>query len=115
MEDILQEPQSVDGNSEHFEYKLLNKDVEIQGKYFDVVPDGNLFTLDDYPIFAIRMRPAGINHIISFYKQKYHIECVVLTYKIQSNQYTLYTSDTKKMYDEQGQEMLKFFDFSTII
>ena len=66
MEDILQEPQSVDGNSEHFEYKLLNKDVEIQGKYFDVVPDGNLFTVDDYPIFAVRLRPFGIDKIINY-------------------------------------------------
>ena len=94
------------------DYPILNKDIEVRGKYFDIVPDGNLYTLDDYPIFAIRMRPAGINHIISFYKKKYQIECLVLTYKIQSNQYTLYTSDTKRMYEEQGGEMLKFFNFS---
>ena len=42
------------------EYSILNKDIELCGQYFDVVPDGNLYTIDDMPIFAIRMRASDI-------------------------------------------------------
>ena len=114
MEDILQEPQSVDGNSEHFEYKLLNKDVEIQGKYFDVVPDGNLFTLDDYPIFAVRLRPFGIDKIMDIYNRKYHIKSSVLTYKLNSNQYMLYSNNSRQLYLTQHEALLKFFNFDNL-
>ena len=114
MEDILQEPQSVDGNSEHLEYKLLNKDVEIQGKYFDVVPDGNLFTLDDYPIFAVRLRPFGIDKIMDIYNRKYHIKSSVLTYKLNSNQYMLYSNNSRQLYLTQQEALLKFFNFDNL-
>ncbi|GEM_PF-6513035 len=99
--------------STHQDYPIKNKDVEVQGKYFDLVPDGNLYTLDDYPIFAVRMRPAGIRHIMSVYEKKYKIECKVLTYKINSNQYTLYTSDARGMYEDQSEQIINFFDFES--
>ena len=114
MEDILQEPQSVDGNSEHFEYKLLNKDIEMQGEYFDVVPDGNLFTIEDYPIFAVRLRPFGISKIMDIYNKKYNIKSYVLTYKLNSNQYMLYSNNSRQMYLTQKEALLKFFNFDNI-
>ena len=93
-------------------YKLLNQNVELCGKYFDVVPDGNLYTLDDYPIFAIRMRSMGISYIMETYKKKYNFVANVLTYKIHTNQYTLYTDNTIQMYITQRDLLLKFFDFA---
>ena len=104
----------VDYHHKLNDYKLLNKDVEICSKYFDVVPDGNLFTLDDTPIFAVRMRPFGINKIIEMYKNKYHFDTAVLTYKINDNQYTLYSSDSLNMYITQREQLLKFFDFNNV-
>ena len=94
------------------QYNILNHDIEICGNYFDVVPDGNLFTLDDLPIFAVRMRPMGILHIMNSYNKKYNINTKVLTYKLNSNQYTLYSSDSREMYKTQKDAILKFFDFS---
>ena len=94
------------------QYNVLNHDIEICGKYFDVVPDGNLFTLDDMPIFAVRMRPMGILHIMNSYNKKYNIDTKVLTYKLNTNQYTLYSSDSRAMYETQKEALLKFFDFS---
>ena len=92
-------------------YTLLNKDVELCGKYFDVVPDGNLYTNDDTPIFAVRMRPMGINYIMNSYKQKYNFETSVLTYKINTNQYTLYSDNSAQMYLTQRELLIKYFDF----
>ena len=94
-----------------YDYNLLNKDVETCSDYFDVVPDGNLYTFDDYPIFAIRMRPKGIYHIMDRYNKKYKISCEVLTYKINEKQYTLYTNNTYEMYLKQKNNILQYFDF----
>ena len=95
-------------------YTLKNKDIEICGKYFDVVPDGNLYTMNDSPIFAVRMRPMGINHIMQTYKHKYGFETNVLTYKIHTNQYTLYSDNSAQMYITQKDVLLKYFDFSSL-
>ena len=93
-------------------YHVLNKDVELCGKYFDVVPDGNLYTMDDAPIFAIRMRPMGIAHIMQNYQKKYGFHTDILTYKINSDQYTLYTNNALQMYNTQKDALIKYFDFS---
>ena len=96
------------------EYQLLNRDVELCGKYFDVVPDGNLFTLNDYPIFAIRMRSLGVDKIMNMYQQKYNFKAQVLTYKINEDQYLLHSSDLRQMLTTQKEQILNFFDFSQI-
>ena len=114
MNDMAQEQQTGDTTEGHFEYKLLNKDVEMQGKYFDVVPDGNLFTLDDYPIFAVRMRPFGIDKIMDIYNRKYNIKTSVLTYKLNTNQYMLYSNNSRQMYLTQKEQLLKFFNFDEL-
>lgn len=114
MNDMAQEQQMGDTTEGHFEYKLLNKDVEMQGKYFDVVPDGNLFTLDDYPIFAVRMRPFGIDKIMDIYNRKYNIKTSVLTYKLNTNQYMLYSNNSRQMYLTQKEQLLKFFNFDEL-
>jgi len=93
-------------------YHVLNKDVEVCNEYFDVVPDGNLYTMDDSPIFAIRMRAKGIAHIMNLYQKKYNFYTNVLTYQIRTNQYSIYTSDIIQMYNTQKDEILKYFDFS---
>ena len=105
----MQTEHSQTANEEYF---ILNKDVELCGRYFDVVPDGNLYTIDDMPIFAIRMRASGILYIMNFYEQKYGFHTDVLTYKLHSNQYTLYSDDTRQIYNTQQDAMLKYFDFS---
>ena len=94
-------------------YQVRNKDVELLGEYFDVVPDGNLYTLDDYPIFAVRMRPMGIKRIMEMYEKKYKFQTKVLTYKINSDQYTLYSDNARQMYSTQADEILKYFDFNS--
>ena len=115
MDNILQDQQTQNGvKEEHFEYKLLNKDVELLGEYFDVVPDGNLFTLDDYPIFAVRLRPFGIGKIMDIYNHKYNIKSYVLTYKLNSNQYMLYSDNSRQMYLTQQEALLKCFNFDSI-
>lgn len=96
------------------EYNLLNRDVEICTKYFDVVPDGNLFTLDDVPIFAIRMRPFGIDKIMEIYQKKYNIDVQVLTYKINEKQYMIYSSDSRQIYLTQKEQLLKYFNFDVL-
>lgn len=90
---------------------LTNKDVEWRGEYFDVVPDQNLYTLDDYPIFAVRMRPKGMDCIMNMYCKKYNIKVQVLKYKLNNNNYTLYTNDSEQMYLTQRKELLKYFNF----
>ena len=95
-------------------YPLKNKDVEVQGKYFDIVPDGNLYTLDDSPIFAIRMRPFGINEIIKKYCKSYKFNAKVLTYKLNSPEYSLYTDDTERMYSSQKERMIEYFNFEEL-
>lgn len=96
------------------EYHLLNRDVELCTKYFDVVPDGNLFTLDDAPIFAIRMRPFGIDKIMEIYKKKYNCDVQVLTYKINEKQYMIYSSDARQMYLTQKEQLLTYFNFDEL-
>lgn len=93
-------------------YHVLNKDVELCSEYFDVVPDGNLYTMDDSPIFAIRMRPMGIRHIMDLYKKKYNLKTDVLTYKVHTYQYTLYSSNVIQMYNTQNEYLLKYFNFN---
>ena len=106
--------QSIFTNRENAnKYNLLNKDIETQGKYFDVVPDGNLFTMDDMPIFAVRMRPMGIAHIMNIYEKKYHFHTDVLTYKINTDQYTLYSNNSQQMYNTQRDILLKYFNFDS--
>ena len=99
-------------NSLNTSYYVLNKDVEVCNNYFDLVPDGNLYTMDDMPIFAIRMRAMGIYHIMNMYERKYGFHTDVLTYKIHSHQYSLYSADTLQMYNTQKDVLLKYFDFS---
>ena len=111
--------EEIDGNNtQDFyhkdDYQLLNRDVELCGKYFDVVPDGNLFTLNDYPIFAIRMRSLGVDKIMNMYQQKYNFKAQVLTYKINENQYLIYSSDLRQMLTTQKEQILNFFDFSKL-
>ena len=95
------------------DYHLLNKDVELCGNYFDVVPDGNLYTVDDVPIFAIRMRPKGIAHIMAEYQEKYGFYTEVLVYKIHTRQYTLYSDDAMQMYNTQTEALKAYFNFDT--
>ena len=92
-------------------YHVLNKDVELCGDYFDVVPDGNLYTMDDAPIFAIRMRAMGVRYIMDSYQQKYGFTTKVITYKIHTNQYMLYSDNVSQMYNTQKEYLLKYFDF----
>ena len=102
----------ITDNNTPVNYTLLNRDVEWCCKYFDVVPDGNLYTMDDTPIFAIRMRPMGIKHIMDMYDKKYGFHTEVLTYKLNSHQYTLYSSNSKQMYVTQEDSIIRYFDFS---
>ena len=89
---------------------LTNRDVEWRGEYFDVVPDQNLYTMEDYPIFAVRMRPKGIDCIMNMYCKKYGIKVQVLKYKLNNANYTLYTNDSEQMYLTQQKELLKYFN-----
>ena len=110
---IIQIVNTQNSNLTKNTYHVLNKDVELCGKYFDVVPDGNLYTIDNSPIFAIRMRAMGIRHIMDMYQQKYGFNTDVLEYKIHAYQYMLYSSDVAQMYNTQKETLIKYFDFST--
>ena len=94
---------------------IKNKDVEWRGEYFDVVPDQNLYTLEDYPIFAVRMRPKGIDCIMEMYNKKYGIKTKVLRYKLNNYNYTLYTNDSEDMYITQQDALLKYFNFDECV
>lgn len=95
-------------------YNLKNSDVESCTEYFDIVPDGNLYTFDGTPIFAVRMRVKGVERIMEMYKNKYKFKADVLSYKINSNQYTLYSSDLRQMYLTQKEAVKYFFNFDSL-
>lgn len=88
---------------EEFQYSnnqciIQNKDVEMLGKYFDVVPDGNLLTKHGVPIFAVRMRYPGIHVITRYYMQKYKILIDVKPFTVNTNEHTMYSTDAMLIY-----------------
>jgi hypothetical protein len=91
---------------------LLNKDVEILGRYFDVVPDGNIFTQNAMPIFSVRLKAEGINIIADYYSKKYAIDIKTAIYNFNSENFTMYPNDASSVY--QHETIKKHFDFHSL-
>jgi hypothetical protein len=88
--------------NESISNNLLNSDIEMLGSYFDVVPDGNIFTLDMMPIFAVRLKSKGISIIASHYYKKHNINIDVISYVINCDRHTLYQYDAKLIYSDKS-------------
>ena len=77
---------------------LQNKDVELIYNYFDVVPDGNLYTKIGSPIFVVRLKSKGLEILANYYKKKYDVNIKILKYLIKyTNRNTIYSSDISKL------------------
>ena len=93
---------------------LLNKDVEVIGNFFDVVPDGTIFSKEGLPMFVVRMKTSGLMYLAEHYKNKYNINIQVLEFQSNQSEFQMNSYDAMALYNKLNEKyFLSIFNSPT--